>query len=185
MKNILVIAGHPELSRSIGNKTILEELEKHYGDAIEIRRLCDLYPDYKIDIKAEQEALVRADVIVLQYPVFWYNVPALLKKWMDDVFQHGFSHGSKGKALHGKKFLLSFTTGADEKVYKEVLAHDIPDLMPPFMETAALCGMEWVDPVYSYGVKNHPLMGSDNESARKIGIDHAKRLIAVLEKIAK
>lgn len=70
MKNILVIAGHPELSRSIGSKTILEELEKHYGDAIEIRRLCDLYPDYKIDIKAEQEALVRADVIVLQYPVF-------------------------------------------------------------------------------------------------------------------
>lgn len=38
-------------------------------------------------------------------------MPGLLKLWLDKIFQHGFSHGSKGK-LGGKKLLFSFTTGA-------------------------------------------------------------------------
>ena len=79
MSKILVISGHPHLDRSNMNAAILESLEdKFNGDILEVRRLDELYPDFNIDAKAEQEALVDADIIVLQFPIYWYNVPSLL-----------------------------------------------------------------------------------------------------------
>lgn len=67
MKNILVISGHPELNHSVANATILDEVATALPDA-EIRRLDWLYPDGKINIAAEQESLLWADVIVWQFP---------------------------------------------------------------------------------------------------------------------
>lgn len=78
---ILVISGHPHLENSNVNKVILKELEKHFGEQISIRRLDKLYLDYQINIKAEQEAIKNADFIVLQFPFYWYSMPALLKNW--------------------------------------------------------------------------------------------------------
>ncbi|EKH0213078.1 NAD(P)H-dependent oxidoreductase, partial [Escherichia coli] len=108
MKNILVISGHPELTHSVANATILDEVETALPD-VEIRRLDRLYPDGKFNIAAEQESLLRADVIVWQFPFSWYGLPGLMKKWLDEVFVHGFAHGSTAK-LGGKKLILSFTT---------------------------------------------------------------------------
>ena len=50
-----------------------------------MRDIFQLYPDYKIDVSAEQEALLRHDTIILQYPMFWFNMPAILKLWFDEV----------------------------------------------------------------------------------------------------
>ena len=88
MKNILVISGHPELTHSVANATILDEVETALPD-VEIRRLDRLYPDGKFNIAAEQESLLRADVIVWQLPFSWYGLPGLMKKWLDEVFVHG------------------------------------------------------------------------------------------------
>lgn len=185
MSKILVISGHPNLDSSIGNAPILEKLESHFGDQIEVRRLDRLYPDYQIDVKAEQDALVAADIIVWQFPIFWYNVPALMKKWMDDVLAHGFAYGSKGKALHGKKLILSFTAGADETEYREELQHDLPAFMPAFQETADFSGMLWQEPVYSYAVLNIPGMSreEDLKKAADIAEEHSQRLIEQIEAI--
>ena len=99
MKNILIISGHPALrDNSFANKIIMEDLEKLLPEAT-FDCLSDLYPDYRIDVEAEQKKLVAADIIVLQFPIFWYSMPALLAKWMEEVFVHGFSHGTTGKAL--------------------------------------------------------------------------------------
>lgn len=57
MKNVLIISGHPDLSTSVANATILDEVAKALPDA-EIRRLDSLYPDYRFDIAAEQAALL-------------------------------------------------------------------------------------------------------------------------------
>ena len=67
-----------------------------------------LYPDFKIDVKKEQEKLVKADSIILQFPMFWYNAPALMRQWFESVLEHGFAYGSKGKALEGKKINFIF-----------------------------------------------------------------------------
>lgn len=55
MKNILVISGHPELTHSVANATILDEVETALPD-VEIRRLDRLYPDGKFNIAANRKA---------------------------------------------------------------------------------------------------------------------------------
>lgn len=65
----LIILAHPAFDNSLANKTIIEELQKSDLD-IEIMNIYNLYPDYKIDIKSEQEALLRHQSIIFQYPMY-------------------------------------------------------------------------------------------------------------------
>ena len=53
----------------MANKTILETIAQRLPQA-EIVQLDSLYPDFQIDAQAEQQRLLKADVIVLQFPVF-------------------------------------------------------------------------------------------------------------------
>jgi NAD(P)H dehydrogenase (quinone) len=77
------------------------------------------------DIEAEQQKLLWADVVVLQFPLWWFTVPAILKGWIDRVFAHGFAIGvpkpgtrqwlryGEG-SLAGRRALLAVTTGGRE-----------------------------------------------------------------------
>ena len=151
MANILIVSAHPRLEvDSVANKTIVEELSKLLPNA-EIDRLDELYPDYVIDVSGEQAKLRNADVIVLQYPLWWYGWPALLQKWVEDVFVRGFSHGSTGNALRGKKLVVSLTTGAPEAYYGADSV-DINALLTPVTATCSLTGMEYVGALCLYGV---------------------------------
>ncbi len=106
MSNILIVSGHTDLNESVANKTILEEIANKLPKA-EVDNLDKLYPDYKIDVKAEQEKLVKADVIVLQFPIFWYSMPSIMSKWMEDTFENGFSHGSTGDKFKSTDNIIS------------------------------------------------------------------------------
>ena len=89
MKNILIISGHTNLAASVANKTILETLNERLPEA-EIVKLDELYPDFKIDVEAEQQKLLRADIIVLQFPLFWYSAPSILERWMEETSATAF-----------------------------------------------------------------------------------------------
>ena len=54
MKNVLIISGHTDLATSVANKTILETLANRLPKA-EIVKLDELYPDFKINVEAEQQ----------------------------------------------------------------------------------------------------------------------------------
>ena len=144
MSSILMIVAHPNIESSIGNKTIVEHFKSLHPEA-EIDELYKLYPDFKIDVKKEQEKLLKADFIILQFPYYWYNAPALLRKWFEDVLEHGFAYGSKGKALQGKKLIISFTTGSPVETYKEggMQNFTLEDLTKGFHQLANLCSMNW------------------------------------------
>lgn len=185
MKNILIISGHTDLNNSVANKKILEELSIKLPEA-EIDYLDKLYRDYKIDIKAEQEKLLRADVIVLQFPVFWYSMPSLLSKWMEDTFQHGFSHGSTGDKLKGKNLIASFTTGASEELYHRngIMGYEIEDFLTPIKAACNLCGMEFAGFVYTGGVSYQ----SRSDSAALAAIEeksmtHTDRVVELVKKL--
>lgn len=181
MKNIVIISGHPDLQHSVANATILDIISQELPEA-EIRYLDRLYPTYQFDIAAEQKALLNADVIVWQFPLSWYSIPGLLKLWIDQVFLHGFSHGSKGK-LSGKKLLLSFTTGAPLAAYSRQGAFhfSLDDFLPPFKTTATLCGLDFQPPIYTTGLS---YTSRDSETQRKVqhnaAREHATRLIEAI-----
>ena len=142
----LVILAHPHLNRSISNKAIFKELSK--SDKIEIRNLYDLYPNYFIDAAAEQESLLKHEIIVLQHPFFWYNMPSLLKLWFDEVFAEGFAFGKSGIKLADKKLLLSITTGGGEQAYSTEGINRVPieTYLESYVQTANLCKMKWEKP---------------------------------------
>nr|WP_314058943.1 NAD(P)H-dependent oxidoreductase [uncultured Neisseria sp.] len=184
MKNVLIVSDHPELNTSIANQTILSEVAQALPEA-EIRRLDTLYPNYQFDIEAEQSAILKADVIVFQFPFSWYSVPGLMKLWIDKVFVHGFAHGSTAK-IGGKKLIVSFTTGAPEAVYQKdgFFKHTVEDYLPQFETFATLCGLDYQTPIYTCGIsyvgRDEAAIKAQQEQAR----EHAARLIAQIKAIA-
>lgn len=183
MKNILIISGHPNLENSVANHVILDELTRALPNA-DIRRLDALYPNYQINVAAEQTALEWADVIVWQFPFYWYSMPALMKKWLDDVFVHGFAHGSTAK-LGGKQLLVSLTTGAPKGAYgKEAfMRHDVEDYFASLESTAMLCNLEFVPPMYLNGVSYTGRNPAEVEKQQADSKAYAQQLIAKIESL--
>lgn len=143
MKKVVIISGHPCLKNSCANKTILEEIAKNCPE-VEIRKLDELYPDCNFDVKAEQAALEKADIIVFQYPMHWYGTPGILKLYIDKVMEHGWAYGSKGTALKGKAFIVSITAGAPENAYtaEGAMKHTIEEFTYSVAGFAALCNLD-------------------------------------------
>lgn len=184
MSQVLVISGHPDLKSSHTNTVILDELSSRVSD-IEVRDLGALYPDYQIDVEAEQAALVNADLVVLQFPFYWYSVPALLKKWIDDVFSYDFAYGAKGDKLKGKDLVLSFTVGGPQTSY-DPLGYNhftIEQLILPIQQTAYLAGMVFHKPVYTHQMVYIPGVYNKLEDVQGRARDHADRLIGQIDDI--
>lgn len=185
MKNILVVSGHTDLNNSVANKTILEELQKKLPKA-EVVFLDRLYPDFQIDVEVEQQRVVDADIIVLQFPFFWYGVPSIMSRWIEQVFIHGFSHGSTGDKVRGKKLVVSFTSGAPEEMYQTggLQNYSIEEFLPPLKQFANLCGMEWCGYVYSGGLSYANRNDEAKMKAMHIkAIAHAERLVSQINTI--
>lgn len=185
MSKVLIISGHPSLGHSTANKNILAEVQKLLPDA-QVRFLDKLYPDFKINVAAEQAALEQADVIVWQFPVHWYALPALLKKWLDDVFTFGFAYGTNSTKLVGKKLLLSFTTASAAEQYQYGGTQNYPftDFLNTHRQTANLCKLIFQEPVISYGALYMPGVHPAERLAEveTLAKDHAKRLVTAINK---
>lgn len=65
---------------------------------------------FEDEIKQEQGKLLNADLVILQFPLWWGSYPAMLKGWIDRVCSYGFAYGP-AKQLSGKAVMLSVTTG--------------------------------------------------------------------------
>jgi NAD(P)H dehydrogenase (quinone) len=81
------------------------------------------------DVRAEQEKLLWADVLILQFPLWWFTMPAILKGWVDRVYAYGFAYGVGEHSdtrwgdrygegtLAGKRAMLIVTAGGWEEHY--------------------------------------------------------------------
>ena len=120
---------------------------------IEVRDMYALYPDFRVDVAAEQAVLAAADRIVLQFPMYWYSTPPLLKQWEDDVLTHGWAYGSTGTALHGKELGIAVSPGAPASSYERTGAarYTVHELMRPLQATSALIGTRFLTPFITAG----------------------------------
>lgn len=174
MSKTLMILAHPNIENSLGNKIISESFAQLAHT--EVRDLTQLYPNFKIDIASEQKALLNADIIIFQYPLFWYNVPAILKEWIDQVFQYGFAFGQDSYQLKGKKIIVSFTMGGSNKDYPKEIVEKI---LFPFQGLAKYCKMDYLGEVLSNDISAHS-EEAKNE-AIQISTNHAKQLTKIIE----
>ncbi|MFT3956642.1 MAG: NAD(P)H-dependent oxidoreductase [Piscinibacter sp.] len=153
---VLVLVAHPQLEQSRVNRALMRaagEVAAASKGRVEVVDLYALYPDYLIDVKAEQARLKNVRLLVWQHPVQWYAMPPLMKLWLDEVLVFGWAYGPGGHALLGMDLWLALTTGgADESYRPEGYNRYFFDaFLPPVEQTAALCGMRFLPPLLLHG----------------------------------
>jgi glutathione-regulated potassium-efflux system ancillary protein KefF len=118
-----------------------------------MRDLYAQYPDYLIDVATEQQQLAQAQLVVLLHPIQWYSMPPLQKLWLDEVLSYGWAYGTGGTALRGKDlWLVASTGGATESYHPSGHNRYFFDaFLPPYEQTAALCGMRFLPPLLLHG----------------------------------
>jgi glutathione-regulated potassium-efflux system ancillary protein KefF len=149
--SIYVVAAHPNWRESRVNRRLFETAAALPGVAV--RDLYASYPDYDIDVAAEQAALAAADLVVLLHPIHWYSMPPLQKLWLDEVLAYGWAYGHGGTALQGKDLWLAATTGGPESSYhpQSYNRYFFDAFLPPYEQTAALCGLRFLPPLLLHG----------------------------------
>lgn len=152
MSEILVIYAHPNPKRSRLNQRLVHAARDI--DGVQVHDLYERYPNLHVDVMAEQEALHAASVVVMQFPVYWFSAPALLKEWQDAVLTKGFAFGRGGTALAGKNLMLALSTGGGLESYRKGESHGakIQTYLAPFEQTALFCGMQIEKPFIVQGV---------------------------------
>lgn len=152
---VLVIVAHPAMEQSRVNSRLLGAAMSLTAQAskVEVRDLYRLYPDYLIDIAAEQAALAQARLVVWQHPIHWYSMPPLMKLWIDEVLAFGWAYGPDGTALRGKDLWLVASTGGPQDSYRpdSYNRYFFDAFLPPYEQTAALCGMRFLPPMMLHG----------------------------------
>ncbi|QRR17185.1 flavodoxin family protein [Burkholderia sp. MS389] len=81
------------------------------------------------DIAREQDKLKWADAVILQFPLWWFSMPAIMKGWFERVYAYGFAYGVGEHSdthwgdrygegmLAGKRAMIVVTTGGWEPHY--------------------------------------------------------------------
>ncbi|OZC41629.1 NADPH:quinone reductase [Rhodococcus sp. WWJCD1] len=111
------------------------------------------------DIVAEQQKLLRADAVVLQFPLWWFSMPAIMKGWVDRVFVEGFGYGIRASdgstrrygdgMLAGQRAMVVVTMGGSEHtVSPRGINGDLDEMLYPIQHGILFyTGMSVLPPV--------------------------------------
>lgn len=116
------------------------------------------------DIQQELDKLLWADLLILNFPIFWFSAPAILKGWIDRVLVSGICYGGKRfydqGGLIGKKALVTVTLGGREHMFGEGAIHGpLEDMLRPILRgTLAYVGFDVLQPFVAWHV---PYIGDD------------------------
>jgi glutathione-regulated potassium-efflux system ancillary protein KefF len=173
LPRVLVLAAHPSLHLSHVNLALMKAAATL--PHVRVRDLYALYPDYLIDVAAEQAAAAEADLIVWQHPVHWYGMPPMMKLWLDEVLTVGWAYGQGGTSLRGKDLWLALSTGGSEAAYhpQGYNRYLFEAFLPPYEQTAALCGLRFLPPMVLHG--SHHLAQGDLEDHVQTFVDRLQR----------
>jgi len=91
---------------------------------------------FKDELKLEQEKLFAADLLIFQFPLWWFGLPAILKGWVDRVFAAGLTYGGSrlysNGVFRGKRAICCLTTGGPGTMYEPTgLNGDIREILFP------------------------------------------------------
>ncbi len=160
MARLIVYYAHPGHKHSHVNRYMARAAGRVTG--ITFVDLYRDYPRFDIDVNAEQRRLLEHDVVLFQFPVFWYSTPSIIKEWEDLVLEHGFAYGSGGDALAGKQMMLAVTAAGPRDAYTHegYQRYDLRTFLTPLEQTAHLCKMHFPAPYVLYSALKAPSAGA-------------------------
>lgn len=125
------------------------------------------------DINSEQSKLLAANLVILQFPLWWGSYPAILKGWIERVISRGYGYGSNN-LLSGKSILLSVTTGGandDEEIaYYQTKIHQLG------IDVFTYAKMDVLKPIINHGPSH------SNEKQRQILLSSSKQQLTSVVK---
>lgn len=141
------------------------------------------------DVVREQEKLKEDDAVILQFPLWWFGVPAILKGWIERVYAYGFGYDYRNEgnryrygygALKGKRALVSALVGGPEVDYgPRGINGPIDQLLFPLTHGALFYPGMNVLPIHAvYGTafitKNEEVIAIKNSWQARPAIDSGK-----------
>ncbi|CAK6441456.1 unnamed protein product [Pipistrellus nathusii] len=149
----------------------------------------EVYEAYKkqsltSDIVAEQKKVQEADLVIFQFPLYWFSVPAILKGWMDRVLCQGFAFDLPGfydaGFLKGKLALLSLTTGSPAEMYMRTgVSGDFKYFLWPLQHgTLHFCGFKVLAPQISFAPET-----ASEEERKKMVASWTQRLESIWKEV--
>lgn len=167
MKTLVIIA-HPSIETSTVNKRWMRELKK-YPEKYTVHELYKLYPGGKIDVEKEQALVEAHGNLILQFPVYWFNGPPLLKTWLDEVLTYGWAFGSNGgNHLLNRKVALAVTAGSKRTDYSPdgKYQHTLEQILLPFKMTFLYCHADYQPSYVFYGAEEAGKISEENRESR-------------------
>lgn len=126
---------------------------------------------YSADILREQDRIARADLLIVQFPLWWYAPPAIVKGWADRVLTHGFAYADDAMfdngLLRGKHAMLAITTGGtrEELDADAGITGSMEDILRPFSGgVLRFVGMDVAPPFVAFA----PASQSADERSRTL-----------------
>jgi len=131
-----------ETLRSCGHEVVVSDLyamefnpvatgqdftQRRFPDALQYDReqkLASQRHTFVDDIQTEIDKVLACDLLILQFPLWWFSVPAIMKGWIDRVFVNGTVYGAGGMrfnngGLKGRRAMLTLTTGCFPEMMEE------------------------------------------------------------------
>ncbi len=150
MKNLLLINGHDHFERAPGHlTTFMTNLIKEVSIAkfeVKETKVIDGY-----ETEEEIKKFQWADLVIVQTPIYWFSLPGILKKYVDDVFVPNVfftksNEFGRGGLLTEKDYMLSVSWGANETAFNGRQAgflegYSEDDVLFPVHKAFEYCGM--------------------------------------------
>lgn len=132
------------------------------------------------DLETQIAQLIACDVLVLQFPIWWLGMPAIMKGWIDRVFAIGVTYGGgrwfdRGM-MRGKRAMLAVTIGGTEQAYSpEGIYGSADELLRPINHgILAFCGFDVMEPFFAFAPAR-----KDANQRREIFDAYAHRLLNI------
>jgi NAD(P)H dehydrogenase (quinone) len=135
------------------------------------------------DIAAEQAKLSKADMVILQFPVWWFSMPAIMKGWADRVFARGYAYlpGRKYDTgmFNGKLAMVACTTGTSADTYApDGIDGDILSVLWPIHNgLLRYSGFNVVTPYVAY------MPGREDDATRARQLEAYRKHLETLETV--
>lgn len=145
------VGGPNDFTHELGEEPFIYQVEQ---------KRAALNDSFEPMLKAEMDKLVAADLVIFQFPLWWFSVPAILKGWIDRVFAYHFAYGGgrwyDSGVFRGKKALLSLTVGGGSSAYQErgLQGEMMSLLFPLWHGTFEFVGMSALKPHVIYQADN-------------------------------
>lgn len=170
MKTILIISGQEssEFAKGDFNRGLAVVMTETLSSGYRVLRT-DVESGY--DPREELEKFRAADIVIYQYPVYWFSMPSTLKRYIDEVYTYGefFGHSEgpygSGGLMKGKKFMLSTTWNAPAEAFDDRTAFfrglGVDDATISMRATHEFCGFEELPHFSAHDVIGNPQFDAD------------------------